>query len=131
MSRNKSPPVLFTVFVVALLSIADAGVEHHSYVASKHSIEACGEPLMPAKGRVPIWRVAMIQWKEVTLGEGLKLEVPSDLTPGRDQGVDTKVTTWSGPGISMLVDQGPFVDPLRSYADRSSQETIDGRPARV
>jgi hypothetical protein len=135
MSRNKSLPVLFMAFGVAILSIADAGAERYACVASEHGIEARVDLRTPPKDRVPTGRVAMINGKEISLGEGLKLEVPSDLTQGPDQGVDTKVTTWAGPGISVLVDQGPFVDPLASYTDRpgyrSSQETIDGRPARV
>jgi hypothetical protein len=74
-------------------------------------------------------------WKELTLAEGLTLTVPTDLSGGPDQGVDTEVTTWNGPGISVVIDQGPFADPLTTYGGRagshSRQETIGGRLARV
>jgi hypothetical protein len=77
----------------------------------------------------------MSDWKELTLAQGLTLTVPADLSRGPEQGVDTAVATWNGAGISVVVDQGPFADPLTTYqgrpGSRSRQETIDGRPARI
>ena len=77
----------------------------------------------------------MTQWKDVTLGRGLKLKVPADLTRARDQGIDTNASLWKAKGISVLVDQGPFADPLKSSASRtgaqSTEESIGGRPARI
>jgi len=77
----------------------------------------------------------MSEWEQVTLNGELTLTVPTAVSRGPEQGVDTKVATWSGAGINILVDQGPFVDPLVSYRDRvayqSLQETIGGRVARI
>jgi hypothetical protein len=77
----------------------------------------------------------MSDWQELTLAEGLTLTVPADLSRGPEQGVDTAVATWNGAGISVVIDQGPFADPLTTYqgrpGSRSRQETIDGRLARI
>ena len=77
----------------------------------------------------------MENWVEVSLPTGHRLRVPPRLSGGDDQGMDTTIATWSGPGIQILVDDGPFADPLTSYARRpnhwTSEETIDGQPARI
>lgn len=73
--------------------------------------------------------------KEVTLDQGIKLTVPEGLAPKASQGVDSRVSTLRGRGISLLIDHGPFADTLMSYAGRSgyrsTEEVIDGRPARI
>ena len=75
----------------------------------------------------------MENWVEVSLLTGHRLCLPPGVSGGSAQGVDTAVAAWSGPGIQILVDEGPFADPLTSYARRTnyrtSVETIDGRPA--
>ena len=77
----------------------------------------------------------MQDYRRVGLPSGHTLEIPPGLSGGVDQGVDTRVATWSGPGIRILVDEGPFADPLMSYAERlnywTSEEAIDGQPGRI
>jgi hypothetical protein len=44
-------------------------------------------------------------------------------------------TALSGDGFTILVDEGPFSDPVTRYADRpayeASTESINGHPARI
>src|SRR4051812_5799113 len=76
-------------------------------------------------GRMACWpgadgceEAAMENCVEVQLRMGHTLCLPPGLSGGDDRGVDTAVATWSGPGIQILVDEGPFADPLTSYAGR-------------
>ncbi len=68
--------------------------------------------------------------EEATPVEGLTLSVPPGLSRGSEQGADSDVRTLNGPGISILIDRGPFVDNLTSYEGRAGaqpdQETIGG-----
>ena len=78
----------------------------------------------------------MPNWTELTLADGVRLKVPAGPSGGRRaQGVDSTVATWEGSGLNILIDRGPFADTLASSESRSgyrsSQETIDGRPARI
>ncbi|MDQ3829874.1 MAG: hypothetical protein M3361_11340, partial [Candidatus Tectomicrobia bacterium] len=71
----------------------------------------------------------------MVVNEELRLCIPAGLSEGREQGIDSSIATWKGEGISILIDQGMFSDPLTSYEGRADyrfdHETIDGRPARI
>lgn len=70
----------------------------------------------------------------VELGSGVRIRTPVQLarTAG---GVDTKASSWEGPGITATIDDGPFSDPLTSFEQRpnarTAQEMVGGRAARV
>jgi hypothetical protein len=77
----------------------------------------------------------MADWKHVTVGNRFRLRSPVDLTVADAAGVDSNATALEGRNISVVIDEGPFSDPLTSYGNRqgvqSSEEPIDGHPARV
>jgi hypothetical protein len=126
--------VLFATPLVVLTSTV-LPAQYASSVARVPGIEAHRDVRAAAQSSVREGGTAMTQWKDVALGRGLKMKVPSDLTRGRDQGIDTNASNWQGKGINVLVDQGPFADPLTSSASRtgsrSTEESIGGRPARI
>jgi hypothetical protein len=74
-------------------------------------------------------------WKEITSDSGFRFRSPVELTPVPARGIDSNVTLWEGRNLTVMVDEGPFADPLTSYASRTgarmSEEPIAGRPARV
>lgn len=74
-------------------------------------------------------------WKVVTLTPRLRIRSPVDVARSPAHPVDSKASLWEGQNLRILVDEGPFSDPLTSYGDRvgaeTFEETIDGRPARV
>jgi hypothetical protein len=65
--------------------------------------------------------------QRVQLDDGLTISIPSELSPGDEQGIDSAVRTWSGGGITVLVDAGPMSDRL----DRGESQSLSGRAARV
>jgi hypothetical protein len=66
---------------------------------------------------------------------GLWLTVPDYIVPTDAQGLDSMATTLSGGGFTILVDEGPFSDPVTRYADQPayevSTENLNGHPARI
>lgn len=66
---------------------------------------------------------------------GVSLTVPDYIVPTGEQGVDSTARALSGRGITIIVDEGPFSDPLTRYADQPgfdvSTESINGHPARI
>jgi hypothetical protein len=75
-----------------------------------------------------------VKWKSVSAG-GPRLRLPADMAAAAEQPLDSPAAAFEGNDVSVLVDQGPFSDPLTGYANRKehreSTELIDGRPARV
>ena len=73
--------------------------------------------------------------KEIILRNRVSIRLPEEVGPTDDRAIDSTAATWSGKGISLLVDEGPFADPLTSYENRpnyrAAEETIGGRKARV
>lgn len=76
--------------------------------------------------------------ERVRLGPDAVVEVPAALHAAGEQvasAIDSPVAAWQGDGIRLLLDQGPFADPLTGYEGQpgfgSSNERIDGRPARL
>jgi hypothetical protein len=76
----------------------------------------------------------MADWKEVAVN-GFRLRSPVDLREADAKGIDSNATALEGRNLSVVIDAGPFSDPLTSYGDRrgasASEETIGGRTARV
>jgi hypothetical protein len=74
-------------------------------------------------------------WKEITSDSGLRFRSPVELTPVAARGIDSNVNLWEGKNLTVMMDEGPFADPLTSYANRPNarvfEETVAGRPARV
>jgi hypothetical protein len=68
-------------------------------------------------------------YRRVQLSDTVNINIPVELSPDEAQGVDTAVQTWSGDGITVLVDHGPMSDRLDRY-EGSSME-LSGRAARV
>jgi hypothetical protein len=66
---------------------------------------------------------------------GLWLTVPDYIVPTGARGLDSRATTLSGGGFTILVDEGPFSDPVTRYAGQPgyevSTENINGNPARI
>jgi len=73
----------------------------------------------------------MTRWKEVGLGDLIRLEVPRELERLADHPIDSEFGEWAGEGVTVQVDAGPFADPMTSHTDRpefrSTTEQIDGR----
>lgn len=65
----------------------------------------------------------------------MSLELPSALVAGRGDGIDSAAGVFEGAGVSVVVDQGPFSDPLTTHAGRPEHrdEAIDvaGTAARL
>jgi hypothetical protein len=74
-------------------------------------------------------------WQDVELTPGLRLRSPVQLRPAQAQGVDSNVSAWQDGKLEVVVDEGPYADPLTTYDDRpnahTADETIGGQPARV
>jgi hypothetical protein len=96
------------------------------YILASSALES--QSLLP--GQVP-----MTEWRQEALSQGITLSVPKSIARQPAHGIDTTVTLMSGNGITVLVDQGPFADPLTAYANRaeyrSTQEVIDGHPFQI
>jgi hypothetical protein len=69
------------------------------------------------------------------LAPGLWLTVPDYIVPAEAQALDSSATTLSGGGLTILVDEGPFSDPVTRYAEwpgyEAYTESINGRPTRI
>jgi hypothetical protein len=46
----------------------------------------------------------------------ISLELPASLSRGQDTPIDSAASVFSGSGVTVIVDQGPFADRLDSYA---------------
>lgn len=69
-------------------------------------------------------------WKTVRHGK-LRLQIPEAAMQGDDQGVDSKAAIWKVGGMTVVIDEGPFSDPLTGYGDRPGfQEWWVERPVR-
>jgi hypothetical protein len=77
----------------------------------------------------------MVGYQTRMVAPGLWLTVPDYIVPINAKGVDSIATTLSGGGFTILVDEGPFSDPVTRYADQPayevSTESIKGHPARI
>ncbi len=71
----------------------------------------------------------------VTTSGGVTLAIPAGLSKTQERGVDSDVSAWQGADVRVVVDEGPFSDPLDRYQDRMEhrlqEEEINGRPAQV
>ena len=72
---------------------------------------------------------------KVRLASGVTLEVPDFVASGESVGVDSLTASYEGEGLSVVVDQGAFVDRLESQASGTrlwrNLEEIDGTVAVV
>ena len=66
---------------------------------------------------------------------GVSLELPAVLVEGDDRALDSAAAVFEGPGLSVILDQGPFADPLETYVGRPGYEEglreVAGSTARV
>jgi hypothetical protein len=69
------------------------------------------------------------------LANGVTLEVPDSVASSERVGVDSPTASYEGDDLSVVVDQGPFVDRLESNASGTrlwrNLEEIDGTVAVV
>jgi len=74
------------------------------------------------------------QSESVTLGR-VKLKIPAKLAAEPARGIDSDAAQWTGRGISVLVDQGWFADPLtaseRRIGYQARDAVIGGRAASI
>lgn len=72
-------------------------------------------------------------WTTVVVGDVLEFTAPAALERTTAEGADTAFSEWRGDGLTVRVDYGLFVDPLRSSRRQAGaevvEETIDGIPA--
>jgi hypothetical protein len=71
----------------------------------------------------------------VTLGRGLTIRTPVPAAPSPGHPIDSRAMTFTGNGVTVVVDEGPFAASLADdgrHADhRSATRTIAGQQARV
>lgn len=71
----------------------------------------------------------------VTLGRGLTIRTPVPAAPSPGHPIDSRAMTFTGNGITVVVDEGPFAASLADdgrHADhRSATRTIAGQRAEV
>ena len=72
----------------------------------------------------------------VEVGRTVRFDLPAELVPPHtgESPTDSAVRVWESPDLRVVVDEGPFADPLTGYATRgaeSGEEVIDGHRARV
>ncbi|MBU2666630.1 hypothetical protein KOI35_24275 [Actinoplanes bogorensis] len=65
----------------------------------------------------------------IAIGAGLSMRTPVPVAPSDGQAVDSRAATFTGDGIAVVVDEGPFATSL----DRGRREarTIAGQPAQL
>lgn len=72
-------------------------------------------------------------WTTVGVGNVLEFAAPAALERTTAEGADTAFSEWHGDGLTVRVDYGLFVDPLRSSQKQAGaevvEETIDGLAA--
>jgi hypothetical protein len=74
------------------------------------------------------------EWRTTRIA-GVELDVPVELAPTDEQGLDGPAATLESPNLRLILDAGPFADPLTGYASKPGferrQETIGGEPAEI
>jgi hypothetical protein len=74
-------------------------------------------------------------WKVIELTPRLRIRSPVELSRSNAVAIDSNASIWEGPDLTIVVDEGPFSDPLATHGGRpigqSAEETIGGRAARV
>jgi hypothetical protein len=74
------------------------------------------------------------EWRTTRLA-GVELDVPAELAPTDEQGIDGPAATLESPNLRLILDAGPFADPLTGYASKPGferrLEDIGGEPAEV
>lgn len=69
-------------------------------------------------------------WTTIAVGDVLEFTAPTSLERTTAEGGDTAFSEWRGDGLTVRVDYGLFVDPLRSSQRQADaevvEETIDG-----
>jgi hypothetical protein len=72
-------------------------------------------------------------WQTVVVGDVLEFSSPVALDRTTAEGTDTTFSEWQGSGLTVRVDYGLFVDPLKSSQRQGGAEvaveTIDGLTA--
>ena len=53
---------------------------------------------------------------------GLALDVPAQLAPSEEHGIEGGAAILEGAGMRLTVDASPFADPLTRYADKPGYE---------
>jgi hypothetical protein len=53
---------------------------------------------------------------------GLALDVPDQLAPSGERGIEGSAALFEGAGMRLTVDASPFADPLTRYADKPGYE---------
>ena len=73
-------------------------------------------------------------WRRIRVA-GVDVEVPPDLEPSEAAAGDQPAATLEGAGLRLILDRGPFADPLTGYASQPEhsrrRETIGDQPADV
>jgi hypothetical protein len=69
--------------------------------------------------------------REVRFDARLRLRVPAWVSATGAQAIDSTAAVWQGEGVTVVVDEGPFADPLTRYAVAATEDTLGGRAARV
>ncbi len=79
----------------------------------------------------------MTRWDEkvrVTVGN-VSLALPTSLVKRQDTPIDSAASVFEGSGVMVIVDQGPFADPLNSYAGHpgfwEEIKDVAGTPSRM
>jgi hypothetical protein len=60
-------------------------------------------------------------WSSVRVA-GLALDVPDQLAPAAERGIEGGAAVLEGAGMRLTVDASPFADPLTGYAGKSGYE---------
>jgi hypothetical protein len=60
-------------------------------------------------------------WSSVRMA-GLALDVPAQLAPSEEHGIEGGAAILEGAGMRLTVDASPFADPLTRYADKPGYE---------
>lgn len=61
------------------------------------------------------------QWSSVRVS-GLSLDVPDQLAPSAERGVDGSAAVLEGGGMRLTIDASPFADPLTGYTIKPGYE---------
>ncbi|WP_455835185.1 hypothetical protein [Pseudarthrobacter siccitolerans] len=71
-------------------------------------------------------------WSSVRMA-GLALDVPAQLAPSEERGIEGSAEVLEGDGMRLTVDTSPFADPLTHYAAKPGyehwQETVASQSA--
>ena len=64
-------------------------------------------------------------WTTVVVGDVIEFAAPVALERTTAEGADTAFSEWHGDGLTVRVDYGLFVDPLRSSQRQAGAEVVD------